>query len=172
MSWWTTAIYDTCSLITFDKLLQESRSLARCFPKKLLVLDVSLTADQMRADTAERLRDLVEICPLPPLADLRLLLTSSSLSKSLSEVDKLLFVTAVHTQRAVVTGDRRLALALRKRDLQVGNMALVLKELVQTRKLTSTRVESLLQHLADRKDFVLGTPTPTWNDLRDYTFPD
>ena len=39
MSWWTTAIYDTCSLITFDKLLQESRSLARCFPKKLLVLE-------------------------------------------------------------------------------------------------------------------------------------
>jgi hypothetical protein len=107
MSWWTTAIYDTCSLITFDKLLQESRSLTRCFPKKLLVLDVSLTADQMRADTAERLRDLVEICPLPPLADLRLLLTSSSLSKSLSEVDKLLFVTAVHTQRALspVTAD-------------------------------------------------------------------
>lgn len=47
MSWWKTAIYDTCSLITLDKLLQERRSLSRYFPKKLLALEVSLSADQM-----------------------------------------------------------------------------------------------------------------------------
>ncbi|MEY3173130.1 MAG: hypothetical protein RLZZ436_1044 [Planctomycetota bacterium] len=61
MSWWTTAIYDTCSLITLDKLLQERRSLSRCFPKKLLALEVSLTADQMYADTATRMRELVNL---------------------------------------------------------------------------------------------------------------
>jgi hypothetical protein len=171
MSWWTTAIYDTCSLITLDKLLQERRSLSRCFPKKLLALDVSLTADQMYADTATRMRELVEICPLPPPVDLKVLLTSADLSKSLSEVDKLLFATAVHTRRAVVTGDRRLALALRRQDLVVGNMALILKDLVQMTKLTSPVVEVLLQRLAEQRDFVLGTPTPTWNDLRDYEFP-
>ena len=171
MSWWTTAIYDTCSLITLDKLLQERRSLSRCFPKKLLALEVSLTADQMYADTATRMRELVEICPLPPPVDLKVLLTSADLSKSLSEVDKLLFATAVHTRRAVVTGDRRLALALRRQDLVVGNMALVLKDLVQMTKLTSPVVEVLLQRLAEQRDFVLGTPTPTWNDLRDSEFP-
>lgn len=171
MSWWTTAIYDTCSLITLDKLLQERRSLSRCFPKKLLALEVSLTADQMYADTATRMRELVEICPLPPPVDLKVLLTAADLSRSLSEVDKLLFATAVHTRRAVVTGDRRLALALRRQDLVVGNMALILKDLVQTKKLTSTVVEGLLQRLAEQRDFVLGTPTPTWNDLRVYEFP-
>ena len=171
MSWWTTAIYDTCSLITLDKLLQERRSLSRCFPKKLLALEVSLTADQMYGDTATRMRELVEICPLPPPVDLKVLLTAADLSRSLSEVDKLLFATAVHTRRAVVTGDRRLALALRRQDLVVGNMALILKDLVQTKKLTSTVVEGLLQRLAEQRDFVLGTPTPTWNDLRVYEFP-
>lgn len=67
MSWWKTAIYDTCSLITLDKLLQERRSLSRYFPKKLLALEVSLSADQMYEETAERMRELVEICEPPPL---------------------------------------------------------------------------------------------------------
>jgi hypothetical protein len=55
MSWWKTAIYDTCSLITLDKLLQERRSLSRYFPKKLLALEVSLSADQMYEEIAERM---------------------------------------------------------------------------------------------------------------------
>ena len=62
MSWWTTAIYDTCSLITLDKLLQERRSISRYFPKKVLALEVSLSADQMYSETAERMGELVE-CP-------------------------------------------------------------------------------------------------------------
>ena len=172
MSWWTTAIYDTCSLITLDKLLQERRSLSRYFPKKLLALEVSLSADQMYEETAERMRELVEICEPPPLTELASLLSSAGLPKSLSDVDKLVFATAVHTELAVVTGDLRLAKVVRKRKLEVGNMALILKELVQTKKLKSAVVESLLQGLADRKDYLLGIPNPTWSDLKDYTFPD
>ena len=172
MSWWKTAIYDTCSLITLDKLLQERRSLSRHFPKKLLAVEVSLSADQMYKETAERMRELVEICEPPPLTELASLLWSVGLSKSLSDVDKLVFATAVHTDLPVVTGDLRLAKLLRNRKLEVGNMALILKELVETKKLTSAVVESLIQGLANRKDYLLGIPNPTWSDLKDYTFPE
>jgi len=172
MSLWKTAIYDTCSLITLDKLLQERRSLTRYFPKKLLALEVSLSADQMNKETAERMRELVEICEPPSLTELASLLSSAGLSKSLSDVDKLVFATAVDTGLAVVTGDRQLAKVVRKWGLEVCDMALILKELVQTKKLTSTVVESLLQGLANRKDYLLGIPNPTWSDLKDYTFPD
>jgi|GEM_PF-2037034 len=172
MSWWNSAIYDTCSLITLDKLLQDRRSLSRYFPKQVLALEVSLSADQMYLATAERMRDLVEICPPPPLTELADLLSSSGLPKSLSDVDKLVFATAVHSELAVVTGDIRLAKAVRKRGLDVGNMALILQDLVRSKKLESSLVEKLLQGLADRKDYLLGIPNPTWNDLKDYTFPD
>src|SRR5262245_3216093 len=122
MSWWKTAIYDTCSLITLDKLLQERRSLSRYFPKKLLALEVSLSADQMYEETAERMSEIVEICEPPPLTELANLLSSSGLPKSLSDVDKLVYATAVHAELAVVTGDIGLAKAVRKRGVDVGNM--------------------------------------------------
>lgn len=115
----------------------------------------------MKKETAERMRELVEICEPPPLTELASLLSSAGLSKSLSDVDKLVFATAVDTGLAVVTGDRQLAKVVRKWKLEVGDMALILKELVLTKKLTPTVVESLLQGLADRKDYLLGIPNPT-----------
>ena len=78
MSWWKTALYDTCSLITLDKLLQDRPSLSRRFPKKLLALEVSLSADQMDADTAKRLKVIVEVCPLPTPTELASLLQGCS----------------------------------------------------------------------------------------------
>ena len=65
MNWWKSALYDTCSLITLDKLLQNRPSLSRWFPKKVLALEVSLSEDQMYAATAKRVKDFVELCPLP-----------------------------------------------------------------------------------------------------------
>ena len=172
MSWWKTALYDTCSLITLDKLLQDRPSLSRWFPKRVLALEVSFTTEQMRVDTAERMKDRAEFSSLPSPTELAHLLSSAGLSKALSDVDKLVFATAVHSGLAVVTGDKRLARAAHQRGLAVGNMALILKELVQTQKLKSTAVEKMLQALADRKDYLLGKPGPTWDDLKEYTFPD
>jgi hypothetical protein len=172
MSWWKTALFDTCSLITLDKLLQDRPSLSRWFPKKVLALEASLSEDQMYAETAERVKEFVELCPLPTPTELANLLSSAGLSKAFSDVDKLVFATAVDAEFAVVTGDKRLAKAVKKRRLEVGDMALILKELVETKKLKSTAVEKMLQALADRKDYLLGIPNPTWNDLKDYTFPD
>ena len=51
-------------------------------------------------------------------------------------------------------------------------LGLILQELVLTKMLRSSLVEKLLQGLADRKDYLLGIPNPTWSDLKDYTFPD
>ena len=172
MSWWMTALYDTCSLITLDKLFQDRPSLSRWFPKKLLALEVSLLADQMYAETAERVKEFVELCPLPIPTELAIPLSSAGLSKAISDVDKLVFATAVHSKLAVVTGDKRLAKAIQQQGLEVGNIALILRELVETKKLKSIAVEKMLQGLADRKDYLLGIPIPKWGDLRDYTFPE
>lgn len=172
MSWWMTAIYDTCSLITLDKLLEERRTLSRNFPKKkVLALEVSLSIDQMHDEVAERIRDLVEICEPPPLTEIARILSSSALPKSLSDVDKLVFAAAIHNKVAVVTGDTRLAIAVLKRGRDAGNMAMILKELVVTNKLRPTVVESLIKNLANRNDCLLGIPNPKWSDLKDYTFP-
>ncbi|CAN5434235.1 hypothetical protein BH10PLA2_BH10PLA2_30190 [soil metagenome] len=172
MSWWKTALYDTCSLITIDKLLQDRPGLSRWFPKKFLALGVSLSADQMYAETAERMKEIVEYCALPTPTELAGLLSSVRLSKALADVDKLVFATAVHSDLAVVTGDKRLAKAVQQQGLEVGNVAVILLELVATKKLKSSAVEKMLQDLADRKDYLLGMPKPTWNDLKDYRFPD
>lgn len=172
MSWWKTALYDTCSLITLDKLLQERASLSSLFPNTILGLEESFSAEQMWQDIAARIKPHVVICSLPPPTELARLLSSPSLSKALSEVDKLVFATAVHFGYGVVTGDKPLAKALQKRRVAVGNMALILQELVKTRKLKSSVAEGLLQGLAGRKDYVLGIPNPTWDDLKNYVFPD
>ena len=171
MSWWKTALFDTCSLITLDKMLQDRPSLSRWFPKKLLALEASLSADQMQNEIAERMWEIVELCPLPTPNELSNLLSSAGLSKALSEVDKLVFSTAVHFKLSVVTGDKRLAKSIQHRVLDVGNMPLILQELATTKKLKSSSVEKILRDLANRKDYLLGMHNPTLNDLKAHTFP-
>jgi hypothetical protein len=87
-------------------------------------------------------------------------------------VDTLVYATAVHGRLAVVTADRQLAKAVRSQGAQVGNMALILRELVLAKGLTEQACERLLLGLVARMDFLLGTPTPRWADLSNYTFPD
>jgi predicted nucleic acid-binding protein len=172
MNWWKTALYDTCSLISLDKLLLERAGMARHFPTSIAALEESFKGDQLREDTGQRMRQRVTICPLPPPAKLDAILSSVSLSKALAEVDKWVYATAVHHKLAVVTADKRLAKAVQARGLQVSNVALVLRELVVAKKLTEGSCEKLLVGLVARKDFLLGTPTPTWADLRNHSFPD
>lgn len=172
MSWWKTALYDTCSIITLDKLLLESARLARHFPTTIMALEESFTADQLRKATAARLRKRVTICPLPSTRELKSILSSAKLSKALADADKLVYAAAVHHQLFVVSADKRLAKTLQAQGMQVSNIALILRELVMTKKLLQKACENLLRGLAARKEFLLGTPTPTWADLRDSSFPD
>ena len=95
MSWWETALYDTCSLITLDKLLQDAPSLSKFFPQKVWALEESFNADQMRVETSERLKERTKFYSLPSLAKLANLLLSPGLSKSLADVDKLGYARAV-----------------------------------------------------------------------------
>ncbi len=170
MNWWKAALFDTCSLITLDKVLLVRPGLARQFPSSILALAESFSRDQMWQETAERLRDRVTEQRLPPVGDLATLL-AARLPRALAEVDKLIYCTAVHTRVAVVTADRRLARVLQREGLTVGNMAVILKELVEAGRLTERGCERVLAGLAAQHDFILGRANPTWDDLKDYVFP-
>ena len=172
MSWWKTALFDTCSLITLDKLLLDRPSLSRQLPSGILALGESFTTDQMREETSERMRERVTLQELPSTADLAALLSAAKLSRALATVDTLVYATAVHARLPVVTGDKRLARAVAGQGLHVGNVAVILKELVAAKRLTEKPCVKVLVALALRKDFLIGIPNPTWDDLRDYEFPE
>ncbi len=55
MPWWDNALYDTCSLITLDKLLLDHPELAHYF-RHVVALEASFSADQLREATAQRMR--------------------------------------------------------------------------------------------------------------------
>ncbi len=167
-----TALYDTCSLITLDKLLEENSALAAHFPERVLCLEVCLSRDQVYPETAARLVLRVEHLDLPPVKVLTELLSDPELPRSLSEVDRLIFATAVHSGLSVVTGDKRLAKALQRRGHAVADMAIILRILVLSKKLRASEAESLLKRLAARQEFLVGMPNPSWSDLKRYSFPD
>ncbi len=172
MSWWTRALYDTCSIITLDKLLLERAALVRYFPNRMLALDQTFSGDQLRHETAERIRGNVSIQELPSTSELAAILATAGLPRALASVDTLIYATAVHFGLSVVTGDRQLGRAIRDVGLQVADMAMILRELVHSKKLAASGCERLLKGLANRDDFILGTPTPTWEQLEQHSFPD
>ena len=172
MYWWTKALYDTCAIITLDKLLLERPAFVRHFPKRILVLEKSFSADQLREATIQRMQDRVTFQELPSTRDLTRILSTAGLSKALAAVDTLIYATSVHFGLSVVTGDQRLGRAARDAGLQVGNMAMILRELVNGNKLAISGCEQLLKTLADRNDLLLGTASPTWDELKKHTFPD
>ena len=171
MAWWKSGLYDTCSIITLDKMLMERKTLQRHFPKRILALKESFNDDQLHQDTAERMRERVTIQPLPSSTDLATILSSAGLSKALAAVDKLIYTTAIHFNLDVITGDRQLGKALRNDGIKVASMAMVIRELVESDRLTEASCERLLKALAKRKDLILGKPNPTWDDLKRHKFP-
>lgn len=171
MGWWKTALFDTCSLITLDRLILERKSITTHFPKTILALEESFTKDQLHAETVERMRVRVTTQPLPSPTDLSAILATHQLSRALASVDTLVYAAAVHENLSVVTGDRQLAKALVKAGVQVANMALLLQELVSQKKLTESSCENLLKALARQNDLILGTREPSWSNLKSHKFP-
>jgi hypothetical protein len=51
MPWWNNALYDTCSLITLDKMLLDYPEMEQHF-QGILTLEASFWTDQLRRDTA------------------------------------------------------------------------------------------------------------------------
>jgi len=171
MDWWSQAIFDTCSVITLDKIRQIDPKIGKCFPKTIQVIEATFAKDQLREDTVERMRPIVTVCGTPSSKSLLEIFKEHQLSKSLSEVDKLLFATALYHNLSVVTADRQLGKAIKTASLNVADMASVLRELVTNKKISRLACENLLTELAKRKDLILGTTTPSWNDLRSHRFP-
>jgi len=171
MPWWNNALYDTCSLITLDKMLLDYPEMEQHF-QGILALEASFWADQLRRDTAARIRPRVTYLEGPAASDLARILTATRLSKALAQVDKLVCATAVHHRLTVVTGDKRLAQAVARAGLYVGNVALVLKTLVRSRALSEVGCNALLAGLVKRREYILPPNYPqTWATLRHYTFP-
>jgi hypothetical protein len=171
VSWWDNALYDTCSLITLDKLLLDHPQLATSFPS-VLTVEHCISKDNMRAATATRMRSRVSLQDLPPLADVARILNTAQLSKRISEVDKLIYVTGIHFKITVVTGDVLLAKILVAERIQTGNMALVLKDMVRNGMMSPQACTNVLADLARRNDYLLSPKVPqTWASLRHHTFP-
>jgi len=170
MSWWSDALYDTCSLITLDKILLDHVEIAAHFPS-ILALEKSLSGDQMREDTATRVRGRANIQDLPTVSELATILAAANLPKSLADADQLIYATAVHHKLRVVTGDKGLAKKLRQAKCRVGNVALVLQELVVTKAIAEGACETILNDLVVRSDIILGKEPPTWKSLQKHTFP-
>jgi hypothetical protein len=171
MPWWDNALYDTCALITLDKLLLDHPELAHYF-RHVIALEASFSADQLRETTAQRMRQRVTLSAMPRAPDVARILATAGLPRALADVDRLVFVTAVHQGMAVVTGDIRLAQALTRQGQHVGNMALILKDLVTAYGLATTACDAILADLVTRHDFILPADAPqTWATLQRYTFP-
>ncbi len=171
MSWWSNALYDTCSLITLDKMFLDHPEMEGYF-QGIMALEASFRADQLRQDTASRMQPRVTHLDIPAAPDLSKILSAADLPKALAQVDKLVFAAAVHGRLTVVTGDTRLARAITQEGLHVGNIALVLKALVTRQVLSERTCNSILADLAQRRDFILPLNHPqTWTTLRRYTFP-
>lgn len=171
MDWWNQALFDTCSVITLDKLRQEDSQIARDFSVSICVIAATFSEDQLNEDTSARMQPVLTLQEIPTNAELATIYKKFKPSRALSDVDKLVFATAVLNKLAVVTADRQLGKAIAAAGFHVSNMALVLKELVSTKRLSQTHCEKLLVALAKRNDLILGTTTPTWLDLKKHKFP-
>ena len=118
-----------------------------------------------------RMRPRAKLCDLPPLAELSRILSTAKLPSSLSEVYKLLYTAAVYHRHRVVTADKDLARVIAKEKLKVGDVALVLKELVLSKCVSAKQCNAILGCLVNRKDCILGNHAPTWKTLQKYQFP-
>src|SRR5882672_18886 len=153
--------YDTCALITLDKLLLDHPELAHHF-RHAIALEGSFSADQLREATAQGLT----LSAMPRAPDVARILATAGLPRTLADVDRLVFVTAVYQGMTVVTGDIRLAHALTRQGQHVGNMALILKDLVTPHGLATTACDAILADLVTRHDFILPADAPqTWATL-------
>ena len=167
MSWWQTALYDTCSLIVLDKMLTDRPSLRRHFPPSIRAIEASFASNQMKPATAKRINKLVTLQPLPTSLDA---LCDGSLPISICRTEKLIFVTASHFHLSVVTMDRVFAVAVDSAGLRCTDLATIIRELVTTKKLTSQNCEQLLINLANNGMPILGARVHSWSTLQKHRF--
>jgi len=170
VNWWHEALFDTCSLITLDKMRQDHPEIMEHFTT-VLAIEPCLSADQMRIDYSTRLRPIIQIVDLPSPSETSQILLNAHLSISLAQVDQLIYAAAIHYKRSVVTADKLLAKALITAGRRVENMALILKELLLNRSIAESVCGAILVDLAKRQDFILPANDLTCSSLKKYRFP-
>lgn len=171
MKGWHGALFDSCSLITLDKLIQVAPTLERQFPTGLAVINGALEMDRVKPETIVRLKPRIRFVEAVGAAVLSEVLERLKPPLGLSEVDRIVLATAVQNRMAVVTGDKKMALTVRREGGQVWNMALILKEFVQESLVSQTEVERILQELAGLNELLIHGGETTWKALSVYEFP-
>jgi hypothetical protein len=83
MPWWTNALYDTCSLITLDKILLDHAEMGAHF-QPLLSIEPCFRADQLRQEITARMQPRVTYLDMPSVSELTRILTTAKLSKALA----------------------------------------------------------------------------------------
>lgn len=168
---WNNFLYDTCCLITVDKILLDYPLMESYF-QGIMAIEESFSRDRMKEETVNRIRPRVRLVALPPIGTLKTILETNKLPKSLAEVDRLIFAAAVYHSLRVVTADKELAGRLLKLNLDVTNCALILKQLVIDGVIVVPQCEAILASLVARKDHILPPGRPqTWASLEKYRFP-
>ena len=170
VSWWDKAIFDSSALITLDHLLQDHPAIGKLF-ERVRALEASFTDDKIWPDQTPPLRERLLICELPPEEDLNLALRGARLPRSLAMVDRFVYGASVCLAIPAVTGDIDLARQIIAAGQHASDMATILKELTGAQEISERQCENMLVDLAARKDFIIGTRSPTWELLKRYRFP-
>lgn len=171
MTWWHTALFDSCSLITLDKMIQVSPGLERHFPPSVTVIKDSLEMDGVYPATISRLSERINRMDSIGGAVLENILAKIQVPLGLSQVDRIILANAIHFKMSVVTADRKMAITLRRLGTEVSNMALLLKGFVVEKFIDSREVERILQELANRGEILIHGSDLSWEALSQYEFP-
>lgn len=170
MSWWNEAIFDSSALITLDHLLQDHPAIGEHF-ESVKALEASFTEDKIWPEQTSPLRERLLICELPPAEDFNRALHGAQLPRSLARVDQFVYGVSVCLAIPAVTGDIDLGRQIIAAGQHASNMATILRELTSAHKISERQCEKMLVDLATRKDFIIGTKSPTWELLKRHRFP-
>ena len=132
----------------------------------------SLREEGLAEDIVERMTPKCVLLETPDIGTVGAIASEAKAPRGLSDVDRMIFATAVHHDLRVVTGDKPLARLCQRHKIDVRNIALALKELVLVGKISEQRCCQTLGNLAIREDYFLHPAKRiTWKALKEYTFP-
>lgn len=169
--WWHEAIFDTCSLITLDKMFQDDPELEVFFPRLRSIVEV-FSSDNLKAEIRDRMRPRCEIVEGPGVERFLEILTGANAPLGMSDVDRLVYAASIHLKTGIVTGEKPMAKLCIREKVEVGNIATILQDLVTGGEITQSRCSQILLNLTRRGDYFLPSQdTQNWQSLKDYRFP-
>jgi hypothetical protein len=149
------------------------------FFRAISVLEGSFEEDRIDPATQDRMnkQNIVIVSPPDPevFVEISLKIGRSESArkdqKRLSHVDNKILISSIWKYKKVVTADRRLAKSLVKHKSSVRNLAIILRDLVETHEISLNLCLDIFRHLSRCYEDHLGTSEPDENDLKSYKFP-